>query len=226
MLNEEEVENIKKQLMQQISGLPEEQRAPLIKQIEDATPEQIEELITPKSNECLFCEISKGNVSTIKVYENDFVAAFLDITPSVAGQAIIIPKEHFQFIFQLPDNILWEISKAMKVIMPIIVNITKANGMSIHISQGPGAGQRIPHLSINLIPRFDKDNAVFSWQRKEANMDELQKIGKEISAGAAKTLQEEKLKIEKKVREETTVSNPEKAASEKPKTTEFPRRRA
>jgi len=50
MLNEEETENIKKQLLQQIAGMPEEQREQITKQIEEATAEQIEALINQKSN--------------------------------------------------------------------------------------------------------------------------------------------------------------------------------
>jgi histidine triad (HIT) family protein len=178
--------------------------------------------------ECLFCGIGKGNVETIKVYENNFVVAFLDITPAVPGQTIIIPKEHYQFIFQIPDMILWEMIRVMKMAMPIIVNATKCQGISVYIAQGPAAGQRIGHVAINLIPRFEGDKSAFMWERKEVAKEELDKIAKEIKLGIDKTVSEEKASIEKKVRREAQAK-PATGKSEVPspseKLQEFPRRR-
>lgn len=225
MLSDEEISRIKEQLKNQIGHLPPEQKEKVAKQIDDASAEQIEALISTKSDECLFCEIGKGNVETVKIYEDAAIVAFLDIAPSIPGQVIISPKEHYQFLFQLPDQLLWDMIRAAKLIMPIIVNITKANGLNLQISQGPGAGQRIPHVTINLIPRAEGDKAVFAWQRNEIKTDELSKIGKLIAAGVTKSLQEERLKLEKKVAEETKVTKKESPKEEQAEQTEeFPRR--
>jgi len=201
MLSQEQSENIKLQLLKQIENLPEEQRQGLKEQIENATSEQIEAFIS-QEQECLFCGIGKGKTETFKIYEDDTVLAFLDITPSVAGQTIIIPKEHYQFIFQLPDNVLWNISRVIKLLMPLIVNATQSQGVSIYVAQGPAAGQRVAHLAINIIPRFEKDKAVFAWERSEVHKDEIEKVAKEIKTSVTKIISEEKAKIEKKVREE------------------------
>ena len=217
MLTEEQAESVREQILEQIERLPEEQREGLKEQFENATAEQLEAFVKQQqgqgsgelqgSGECLFCGIGKGTVDTIKVYENAFIVAFLDITPAVPGQIMIIPKEHWQFIFQVPDMVLWEMTKAMKIIMPILVNITKAQGVSIYIAQGPGAGQRIGHVAINLIPRMEGDKAAFMWDRKEAPRDELEKVAREIKLGIDKSIAEEKAKIEQKVRQETKPSN-------------------
>ncbi len=202
MLSPEEVSEVKKQLLQQISNLPDDQREKVSQQIESATPEQIEALVESKQGECLFCGLAKGTIETIKVYEDSFIIAFLDINPSFPGQTIVIPKEHYQFIFQMPDQVLWEMIRVSKMLMPIIVNVTKAKGISVFMAQGAAAGQRISHVSLNLIPRFDDDKAVFAWDRKEIEKKELESVGKEISAGVTKILQEERINIEKKLKEE------------------------
>jgi histidine triad (HIT) family protein len=235
MLTPEQAESVREQFLEQIEKLPEEQRAELREQIENATAEQLEAFMKQQSSgqegggECLFCGIGKGNVETIKVYENNFVVAFLDITPAVPGQTIIIPKEHYQFIFQIPDMILWEMIRIMKMAMPVIVNATKCQGISVYIAQGPAAGQRIGHAAINLIPRFEGDKSAFMWERKEVAKDELEKVAKDIKLGIDKTVSEEKASIEKKVRGETRTAA--SAAGKIPvpepeRLQEFPRRRA
>jgi len=224
MLTSEQAESVRAQLLEQIEKLPEDQRQELREQVENADAEQLEAFIKQNTQsgeeqsggQCLFCGIGKGTVDTIKVYENNFIVAFLDITPAVPGQIMIIPKEHYQFIFQVPDIVLWEMTKAMKAIMPILVNVTKAQGVSIYIAQGPGAGQRIGHVAINMIPRMEGDKAAFMWERKEASREELNSVAKEIKIGIEKTISEEKAQIEQKVRQEkspgasTAVSAPPK----------------
>ncbi|MEM2956202.1 MAG: HIT domain-containing protein [Candidatus Pacearchaeota archaeon] len=228
MLTEEQAKKLKEQLLIQVEKLPEEQRVEWVEWIETASLEDLEEFIRKQGHqgeECLFCGIVKGNIETTKIYENPFVIAFLDITPSVIGQTIIIPKEHWQFIFQVPDQTLWEMTRIMKILMPIIVNVTKCSGINIYVSQGAAAGQRIGHVAINLIPRFEKDKAIFLWERKEVSKDEIEKVAKEIKFSLEKTFAEEREKIAKKIRgdmapeQELEVPKPEKE-----KLQEFPRR--
>ena len=232
MITPEQAESIRGQILEQIDRLPEGQRNGLKEQFENATAEQLEAYVKQQSQggECLFCGIGKGTVDTLKVYENSDIVAFLDITPAVPGQIIIIPKEHYQFIFQVPDNILWDMIRIMKIIMPVMVNAIKCQGISVYIAQGPAAGQRIGHAAINLIPRLNDDKAVFAWDRKDFARDELEKAMKEIKMGIDKTLSEERAKIEKKIREEMASSKPPQAKMAlgvpKPELPEYPRRRA
>jgi len=218
MISPEQAEIIREQLLKQIEKMPEDQKQELTEQVQNASSEQLETFIK-QGSECLFCGIAKGTVETYKLYEDSGIIAFLDITPAAAGQAIIIPKEHHQFIFNIPDQTLWDMTRIMKALMPIIVNVTKCQGLSVYISQGPAAGQRIGHAAINLIPRFENDKAVFAWDRKEVHKDELEKAAKEIKSSLEKTFAEEKAKIISKIQQEA----PKKA--ENVSLTEYPKRR-
>ncbi len=203
MITPEQAEQIRQKLLEQVAQLPAEQQAGLQEQIAQATPEQLEAYIKPAAGagECLFCSISKGKIETHKIFEDNSVVAFLDITPSRVGQVILTTKEHYQFLFQIPDHVLWDMVKAMKVITPLMVNLLSAEGVSTYFAQGEAAGQMVEHFSINLIPRFADDKAVFAWDRKQADKAELERVAKEISDGVQKTLKEEHEKVEKKVRE-------------------------
>ena len=55
--------------------------------------------------DCIFCKISKGEIPCDKIYEDEISLAFLDINPVNLGHALVIPKEHFQNIYDLPENI-------------------------------------------------------------------------------------------------------------------------
>lgn len=145
----------------------------------------------------------------------------MDINPLHPGQVIVAPKEHHEFLHQIPDQVLWEIMRLIKTITPIIVNSTSAQGVSTYFAQGQAAGQVMDHISFNLIPRFEGDKASFSWERKQVEKSELEEVGHKIAAGLNKVLGEEKEAAEKKIRE--------KLDEEKAKTLEkpygFPRRR-
>lgn len=217
VLTQEQAEQIREKLLEQVKALPEDQRESLRQQVMSATPEQLEAYQKPadgngssSGGECLFCGIAKGNVETVKVYEDSSVVAFLDITPNKPGQVIISTKEHYQFIFQIPDQILWDMVRVMKMLMPLVINATSATGVSVYIAQGPGAGQIMEHISINLIPRFEGDKAVFVWDRKQADKSELEKIGKEIYASVEKTLKEEKEKVKSKMQDKVAEEKEKK----------------
>lgn len=230
MLTPEQAESVREQILEQIEKLPEEQRGNLKEQVENASPDELESFIKqqPSSGECLFCGIGKGSVETIKIYEDSGIVAFLDINPAIPGQVIIIPKEHYQFIFQIPDQILWDITRMIKTLMPIIVNITKCAGVSIYIAQGPAAGQRIAHAAVNLIPRFENDKAVFAWDRKEFPKEEIQRAAREIKISLEKTFADEKAKLIAKIEAEEKAS-PKPLSKDYPKNEflpEAPRQRA
>ena len=222
-LNTEQAEQVRGKLLEQVAKLPAEQQDAVKSQIQNATAEQLEAYVKPTDGGgCLFCGIAQGKIDTVKIYEDSSVVAFLDITPAAPGQVIITPKEHYQFIFQIPDQILWEMTKIMKIITPLIVNVTSAKGVSTYFAQGKAAGQAMEHFSINIIPRFDEDKSVFAWDRKEVDKKDLEAVGQKLVEGVQKSLKEERDKVEQKVKEE--VQTEEAKKPENPQ--EYPERKA
>lgn len=207
-MEKEQVDKIRQSILQQIESqdMPEDSKSKLREQVENASDEEIIQFVQQQSKgdsgesgekiECIFCGIAEGKVQTFKIFENSEVAAFLDINPAIVGQTIIIPKKHAQFLFQLPDSTVEALFLAVKKIMPILINVTKAEGISIFIPQG--IGQNLPHIAVNLIPRFkeDKDKVQFVWERKKADAAELKNIADELSARIGKEEAEDKRNIE------------------------------
>ena len=200
------VEDLRKKLLEQVERvekLSEEQRNILKERIKSATPEQLEAFIKQSQNaeECFFCQIVSGKVETIKIYEDKEILAFLDIYPANLGHIIVIPKKHFQFIQEIPDNLLNKLFLFVKTIEPVLVEVVKAKGIAIYIGQGQAAGQMIPHFSINIIPDVN-----FQWDKKKVKREELEKIAETLRDKAGKIvrkkLEAEKLKEEKKTKKE------------------------
>lgn len=216
MLSDEQAKEIKKNLLEQLKKFPAEQVSELREQIGDANPEELEELIKAqksqqKGNECIFCQIVSGKVETTKIYEDADIIAVLDAYPASKGHVLVMPKEHFQFINEIPDVFLNKIFIFVKAVEPVMIEVLKAQGMSIYISQGELAGQRVPHFCINMIPRYKDDKISFEWERKKIEKKELEDVAVELRKKASKEVRQ-KIETEAKKEEEKKKHHEENEA--------------
>ena len=206
-LTKDQAEQVRKQLLEQIKKLPKDQAKDLKEQIEEATPEELEEFINAqqKAQKCIFCEIISGRVPSTKVYEDSEIIVLMEIMPASKGHILILPKQHYQFIQEVPEKLLNKIFYFVKTLSPILVKELDAKSLSIYIPQGQLAGQRIQHFVINLIPRYENDNLAFDWEHKKTEEKELEKISEKIRKASLneilKGIKEEQEKIEKEKKE-------------------------
>ena len=108
---------------------------------------------------CIFCKIARGEMPCYKVYEDDKILAFLDISQTTKGHTLVITKEHFQNFLYVPKDLLSQaISTAQKVAQAEVASLG-ANGVNILINTNEVAGQTVMHFHIHVIPRYNnKDN--------------------------------------------------------------------
>ena len=188
----ENIEQIRANILEQLSKYPEEQIKEIREQIENATDEELEEFVLNSKTgqnvqgKCVFCEIAVGNIETVKIYEDKDIMAVMDVMPGAKGQIIVFPKKHNQFIQEVDDNVLNKIFYFIKNISPVLVKVLNVLGISIYIAQGQSAGQNVSHFSVNIIPRYEKDeqNVVFNWKREKKELSELKKIADKIKENA------------------------------------------
>lgn len=107
------------------------------------------------SERCIFCNIVKKRAPASVVYDDAGVIAFMDIRPVSEGHVLIIPKQHYVDIFDIPDELLAMTHKIAKRIAIAVKSTTKADGISIVQQNGSAAGQDIFHLHVHIIPRFE-----------------------------------------------------------------------
>lgn len=130
-----------------------------------------------QKSDCIFCKIAKGEVPSRKIYENKKVIAFLDVNPISKGHTLVIPKKHFENIFEINESDLKEIISASKRISLLLKDKLNAKGINILHASGKEAQQSVFHFHIHIIPRYQNDK-LDTWPKsnyKELNFKEIVK---------------------------------------------------
>lgn len=135
-------------------------------------------------NNCIFCKIVAGEIPSYKVYEDDFVLAFLDIAPVNPGHVLVIPKKHVANFEEVDEKTLCEVMKAVKKIGKAMKDGLGVSGYNVCENNDPIAGQIVSHLHFHIVPRVEGDNLSTWPQGKyaegEAN-EVVEKIRKSIT---------------------------------------------
>ena len=104
-------------------------------------------------NDCLFCKIAKGEIPSTKVYEDEFVYAFLDIAPQAPFHAVLIPKEHICCADKIDENNSFLIAKIFEAIAKISKQENLENGYRVVNNCGEDGGQTVHHIHFHILAR-------------------------------------------------------------------------
>jgi histidine triad (HIT) family protein len=110
---------------------------------------------------CIFCKIINKEIPCYKLYEDDWVLAFLDINPVVLGHTLIIPKKHFENIFEIEEDYLEKIIIASRKISLKMKEILGGNSVNLYQANGAVAGQTVFHFHLHVLPRKIDDGLDF-----------------------------------------------------------------
>lgn len=105
--------------------------------------------------DCIFCKIANGEIPCKKIYEDELVMAFLDLSPHTNGHTLIIPKKHHTNILDMDNNLLAHIQETAKKLFELYKEKLYAAGITL--VQNNEYGQEIKHYHLHLIPRYKKD---------------------------------------------------------------------
>lgn len=130
-------------------------------------------------NSCLFCKIISGEIPSVKIYEDEFTVAFLDIHPVKDGHTLFVPKAHASDLEHSSAQDLMHVFAAIQKTAPSILKAVGASAFNLHSNIGQAAGQVIFHTHFHLIPRHP-DDGLRLWQHKEVTQEELKTVGKNI----------------------------------------------
>ncbi|MCM3651059.1 HIT family protein [Metabacillus litoralis] len=137
-------------------------------------------------SDCIFCKIVNGEVPSAKVFENEHVFAFLDLSQITKGHTLVIPKVHKENIFELTPEIA---SKVFEVVPQIANSIKKQfqpEGLNLLNNNGALAGQSVFHYHMHIIPRYGKGDgfgAVWKSHEDQYTPEKLQEIATTIKDG-------------------------------------------
>ncbi len=132
-------------------------------------------------NDCIFCKIIAGEIPSVKVYEDDDVIAFMDISPVIHGHTLVLPKAHVPNLLEAPDDVLAKVFSVAKRIANAQMKAFHADGVNIHQTNGAAAGQSVFHLHVHVIPRYNDDGHSWNWSpRPYASPDEPARLAQAI----------------------------------------------
>jgi len=107
--------------------------------------------------DCIFCKIAKGEIPTKIVSETNKSLAFMDAFPLAKGHCLVIPKNHYEKIQDIPPEENAELFETVRCVISKVDKLTNATLMAVH--NGKESGQEIPHVHVHLIPRSSSDSA-------------------------------------------------------------------
>ena len=111
----------------------------------------------------LFEKIIAGDIPCHKVYEDDFVFAFLDIAPLSKGHTLVIPKEAVAYLHELSEDAAKALGKALVKVSAAVLEATGATAYNILQNNGAEAHQVVEHVHFHIIPKFGDEGLVIEW---------------------------------------------------------------
>jgi histidine triad (HIT) family protein len=135
--------------------------------------------------DCIFCKIINGDLPSAKVYEDEHVYAFLDLSQVTKGHTLVIPKTHTKNIYETPPEVAKELFARIPVVANAVKETYKPIGMNLLNNNEAPADQSVFHLHIHIIPRYgDGDGYSSNWvtHNEDYTPEKLQEMAEEISA--------------------------------------------
>ena len=128
----------------------------------------------PKEN-CPMCQVIEDkNVG--KLYEDDRVIALINRLPASQGHILLMPKEHYPIIEQVPDTLIAHIFTIANQLSTVLFETLGIQGTNILVNNGIEAGQDMPHFVVHVIGRVEGDGLNFTWQPKQISEEEMSSV--------------------------------------------------
>lgn len=142
--------------------------------------------------DCTICQIAQKKTDAKMIYEDDSLFAILHPKPASAGHVVLMPKEHYPILENLPNNLINHMFNIASKISSSIFDSLNVHGTNIFVQNGIPAGQSVPHITIHIIPRTENDNMNLMWQPKQIGEEEMSTVELKIKEQTSSiTVQEE-----------------------------------
>lgn len=133
-----------------------------------------------KDNNCIFCKIANGEIPSRTIEETDLFRVVLDVAPATKGHALILPKEHYRNLYDIPEDVAAEAIKLAKKMALRMKEKLGCDGCNIVQNNEETAGQTVFHFHMHVIPRYRADGQQIGWKPGEPTKEELDSILEEL----------------------------------------------
>lgn len=139
-----------------------------------------------RTMDCEYCDILAGKSKAQVLYENEVVVVAVKDVFYTPGQITVFPRKHFIIMEQVPDEVITQCMIIADKTSRAVFEVFQAEGTNIIIQNGLGAGQKVPHFAVEVVPRRESDGLALQWQPKEIGEDDLDIAAHQLSEEVAK----------------------------------------
>lgn len=133
-----------------------------------------------REENCIFCKIINGDIPSRKLYEDDNFVVIMDVSPASKGHALLLPKNHYANLFEMPEALCGEVLKVAQKVAAMMKENLGADGINLLQNNGEAAGQTVFHFHMHLIPRYKDEETILTWEPKGFSGEELDAIRADI----------------------------------------------
>lgn len=129
-----------------------------------------------RDDNCIFCKLANGIIPTNSIYEDEEFNVILDMGPATKGHALILPKDHYKNLYELPEETGAKVMKLAKKMAIQMTDKLQADGFNLVQNNNEVAGQTVFHFHMHLIPRYNDDGQSINWVPGKPSAEELVEI--------------------------------------------------
>jgi histidine triad (HIT) family protein len=133
-----------------------------------------------RKDDCIFCKLANGDIPTNTIYEDSDFRVFLDAAPATKGHCLIVPKEHFDNLEELSDDVASKVFPLAKKMMKLLKEKLGWDGFNVVQNNGEIAGQTVFHFHTHLIPRYIDDGQNLNMKPSSPKEGELEEVLSQI----------------------------------------------
>lgn len=134
-----------------------------------------------KKDDCLFCKLANGVIPTNSIYEDEDFNVIMDANPASKGHALILPKEHFDNLYEIEPEILGKAAKLAQKVVKHEKNVLKCDGYNLLQNNEEIAGQTIFHFHMHLIPRYKEESSeMLKFAKPNISSEEIETLCEEM----------------------------------------------
>ncbi|OVE83643.1 HIT family protein [Natronolimnobius baerhuensis] len=134
----------------------------------------------------IFTQIVEGEIPARVVYEDETTLAFLDANPLAPGHTLVIPKDEYERLNDVPDDVSSDLYDTIHRLVPAVEESVDADATTVAFNNGEEAGQEVPHVHCHIVPRFEGDGGgpihAVAGEPPELSDDELDDIAADIDS--------------------------------------------
>ena len=131
---------------------------------------------------CIFCKIAAGEIPSTTLYEDQDFRVILDLGPASKGHALILPKEHYANIYEIPDELASKAIILAKKMAGIMTRALNCDGFNIVQNNGEPAGQTVFHFHVHLIPRYEDYQVGLTWNPGSLTEEDKEEVLRKVMA--------------------------------------------